>query len=244
MHRFALLVLAGCGRIGFGLGSDGDDTPPTDGPITDGQVTDAPMSNTGLDSVAVGFDDAAGVTIASAPAAHESNRLLIAAIHWVGTSSAIINVTDTAGNLYTPLTRVDHPGGGSVQMWFANGTFLADEDNKVTATFALPVTKRRILVHEYPKVANRSGQGTGSGNGATATTPAVGATADSLVVVSCFTPASQATFTAGANYTLGANVQSDSQTEDRVFAAAGSASGAMAFTPAGNYVMAMAVFER
>lgn len=245
MWRIVLLLLVGCGRIGFGL--SGDNTPG-DGAITDGTATDGTtdgmsMSTTGLGDVAGGSDDASGVIIESAPAPHENNRLLIAAIHWVGSTSSVVSVTDTAGNLYQPLTRAN-TAGGSVQLWFANGTFAGSATNKVMATFALPTTKRRILVHEYPKVASMSGQATGFGNAGTAITASVNAAADSLVVTTCFTPGAQVSFAPGASYELGVNVASDSQMADRAFATAGSASGNMMLTPAATYVMAMAVFER
>jgi hypothetical protein len=247
MYRVVVLfALAGCGRFGFDL--LGDDQPPvdgsTDGTITDGTPTDGmPMSTTGLEDVATGSGDGGGVTIVSDPADHGANKLLVAAIHYVGAASLVLSVTDKAGNLYQPLDRVTHPQGGVVQLWFANGT-LGNAANQITATFNLPATKRRIIVHEYPRIASMSGQATGSGNSSSPTTPNVGTDANSLVVMSVFTPAATVAFTSAGNYELKQNVLDDSQTADQILSAAGNVRGAMTLSPAANFVMAIGVFRR
>ncbi len=243
------MLLAGCGRIGFGLGGD---PPPADGTpadgVTDGMpgdsMTDPMMSVTGLEDTAAGSQDSNAATVRTEPVSHGANKLLVVAVHWFGALTAIAALTDGAGNIYQPLNRIDHPSGGSVQLWFANNT-LPNPSNSVTATFTLPTPKARILVHEYPAVQGKSGEGTGFGSGVQATTSFVGAAANSLVVASCFTPnGSTSTFTAGNNFALGAGISGDSQMEDRVLATAGSATGAMGYTPAANYVIAFAVFDR
>lgn len=248
MRWVVLIVLAGCGRVGFDLAGAGDDQPPGDGPVTDGTPGDGPptdgMTSSTVEDVASGFGDGSDVTIVSGPADHQANRLLIAAVHWVGVASIVISVTDDAGNLYQPLTRATHPQGGNAQLWFANNT-LGNATNKIRATFNLPATKRRIIVHEYAQVAGMSGQATGTGNATMPTTSSVGTQPNSLVVLTCFTPAAQVAFTPGT-FELVDNVGNDSQTADRVLAAAGSAtgSGSLTLTPAANYAMAIAVFRR
>ncbi len=246
-----VFLLAGCGRIGFGLGGDSpptDGTPtdgiPTDGTPTDG-MSDSMMSTTGLGDTSTGADNSAGVTIVSAGRPHAPGSLLVAAVHWSGITSAVITVSDSAGNIYTPLTRGNAPGGsGSLQLFFVN-TSLGNTNNVVTATFSGLANKRRILVHEYPGVVAQTGQGTSFGtNAMSGMTGFVGAGANSLVISSCFTPSSAVTFSPGANFALGAVAGNDSQLEDRLVPVAGTANGSMSWTPSSDYVIALVVFDR
>jgi hypothetical protein len=242
MWRLVLLVLAGCGRIGFGLG--GDNTPGdgqgTDGTPTDGMVVDGMLPATDRGAVAVGSATGLGFTVDSAPIPHPAGSLMIAAVAWTGTG-AVATVNDTAGNVYQPLTREAGPSG-SVQLFFVNNGF-SSASTVVTASLTGIAQSRRILVHQYPAVANAPDEATASGLAATqATTPTLGAITGSLIVAAIFT-SDDVAFTAGPGMTLGATTEGDSMLSDGILVGT-QASASFSWAPARDFAMAMAVFER
>lgn len=243
MWRLLLLVLAGCGRIGFGLG--GDNTPGdgqvTDGTPTDGLVVDGLLPATDRGALSVGSATGVGFSVDSAPIPHPAGSLMVVAVAWTGTGVGVATVNDTAGNVYQPLTAVAG-ATGSVQLFFVNNGFPGTA-TVVTASLTGITQNRRILVHQYPAVASAPDEATASGLAATqAATPTLGATPDSLIVAAIFT-SGDAAFTAGPGMTLGATTEGDSMMSDGIVVGT-QARASFSWAPSAAFEMAMAVFER
>jgi chitodextrinase len=181
-------------------------------------------------------------TYAGAQTAGHTN---IVAIGWNDTTSSITAVTDSAGNTYQQAVATFHANGLSQAIYYAsNVAAAAPGANQVTVTFDQPAVFVDLRITEYSglKPANPFDAGTSaSGNGSTASAPAVvTAASNELLFAAGMTGA---VFTApGAGFTSRVITAPDGDlVEDAIAASAGSHT-ATAPLSGGTWLLQLAAF--
>lgn len=95
-----------------------------------------------------GFNTASGGSIATAATSHTTGNLLVCCVRHEGATTTI-SISDTAGNTWTPLTKVTHPGGDMHLQLFYVLNCTGNASNVVTATFGANRTFRGIQVQQF-----------------------------------------------------------------------------------------------
>lgn len=95
-----------------------------------------------------GFNTASGGSIATSAVSHTTGNLLVCCVRHEGATTTI-SVADTAGNTWTPLTKVTHGGGDMHLQLFYVLNCTGNASNVVTATFGASRTFRGIQVMQF-----------------------------------------------------------------------------------------------
>jgi hypothetical protein len=139
--RWALLLLAGCGRLSF-------QSPPPDA-AADAQL-DAPVPWTGP-AYANGVSTfQASATTLTASAAVGSTDYLVVAVGWNDATSLVTAVSDSAGSTFSQLTAHQR-GGGVSQVIFVAPTPAAAQTDLVTVAFNSTVSNATLIVTVFAK---------------------------------------------------------------------------------------------
>jgi hypothetical protein len=188
-----------------------------------------------------GFATSASATFPRGQAALDLNVVVVS---WGDATTAVKQVTDTAGNAYALAVGPTQIVGVSQSIYYASGIAGA-ERNTVLVDFALPVGRADVRAVQYAGFdpgAPLDGVAENSGNGSAATSgPATTAWPSELVVGAGSTTG---LFTAaGTSFTLRAITSDGNLIEDRQVSAAGSYAAGAALPYNVNWVMQVATFH-
>jgi chitodextrinase len=186
------------------------------------------------------------VVSASYPGAQTAGDTNIVAIGWNDTTSSVTTVTDRAGNVYQQAIATFRGSGLSQAIWYTSNVVAAPAgSNQVTVTFNQPAVFVDLRVTEYAglKPANPFDVGaSASGNGSTASTPAIVTSAASELLFAA--GMTGAVFSAaGVGFTSRAITAPDGDiVEDAIASAAGSHT-ATAPLSGGTWLLQVAAFK-
>lgn len=160
--RVALLVLVGCGRIGFDpLGAGGDDVVTGDGRLGDGNATNddgATVSGPSFDQVNVAEVTGSNITAqVTLPNPIALGDVIVVAVGWRSNTGTISALTDNRGNIYTAvcnLVRGGGSGGTSTQELFASRVTVAGATTTITVTTTVTSPGLSIRAASYKGVAS------------------------------------------------------------------------------------------
>jgi hypothetical protein len=101
-----------------------------------------------LGTPATGFNAAAGTSIASSSVAHTAGKLIVVSVGWE-TTLVTVTVTDSAGNVYLPLTTRSHGGVSQFAKQFYTLISKNHPTNIITANYSGSVDFRSIHVSQW-----------------------------------------------------------------------------------------------
>ena len=116
-----------------------------------------------------GFNTASGGSIATGATSHTAGNLLVCCVRHEGASTTI-SLADTAGNTWTPLTKVTHPGGDMYLQLFYALNCAGNASNVVTATFGASRTFRGIQVQQFSGLSSYDEEDSGTTSAGTSVT--------------------------------------------------------------------------
>src|SRR5262245_59720546 len=159
----------------------------------------------------------------------------IVVVGWGDTGHAVVSVTDTKGNVYTPAVglTVNTNGGISQTIYYAKGIVAATANsNTVTATLNGAVAFPDIRILEYSGIDPTTPidvTSIGTGSGTTSTTPAV-ATTNSTDMLFAANVVSTKNTAAGSGFTNRVISADGNIAEDRMVSATGNYSATAALS--------------
>lgn len=157
-----------------------------------------------------GFNTASGGSIATGATSHTTGNLLVCCVRHEGATTTI-SVADTAGNTWTPLTKVTHPGGDMHLQFFYVLNCTGNASNVVTATFGASRTFRGIQVQQFSGLNSYDEENSGTTTaGTSVTSGTVNINGAGVVVNGIALYGGLATWSASTGYTL---VQNTSDTQ-------------------------------
>ncbi len=184
------------------------------------------------------------VAFTSAQAAGDLN---VVAIGWTDSTSHVLSVTDTHGNLYELAAGPTSGTAGTLAMYVAPGIVAATAgSNQVTVTFDAAVPYPDLRIAEYSGLASANPVDVGAeatGNNSTSSSGTVTTTnANDLLVGANYV--STTTTGAGSGFTSRMITQPDADIlEDHTVTSVGSYSATAPVSPAGAWVMDMVALE-
>lgn len=157
-----------------------------------------------------GFNTASGGSIATGATSHTTGNLLVCCVRHEGATTTI-SVADTAGNTWTPLTKVTHPGGDMHLQLFYVLNCTGNASNVVTATFGASRTFRGIQVQQFSGLNSYDEENSGTTTaGTSVTSGTVNIDGAGVVVNGIAIYGGLVTWSASTGYTL---VQNTSDTQ-------------------------------
>jgi hypothetical protein len=180
--RWALLLLAGCGRIAFDPRADG----ASDGTALDGIVDDTPAF-TGPRFVDAGstFQSTSTTSLTVQVGAVRLTDTLLVAVGWNDASATVASIVDDGADFFTQVT-VTQRGGAMSQVIFIAATPTATQVSTIMVTFSAPVVNssiRAVLFENAQQVQTMTvPQASAGGTGTLASVSLVTDTPNSLVV--------------------------------------------------------------
>jgi hypothetical protein len=160
--RAAVLVMVGCGRIGFDpLAAGGDDVVTGDGRLGDGNGTNgsdgAMVTGPTFDQINVFETTGSNVTAqVTLPNPLAIGDVIVVAVGWRSNAGTISALTDNRGNIYTAvcnLVRGGGSGGTSTQELFASRVTVAGASTTLTVTTTVTSPGLTIRAASYTGVA-------------------------------------------------------------------------------------------
>lgn len=148
------------------------------------------------------FATASGGTIATGATSHTTGNLLVCCVRHESTATTI-SVADTAGNTWTPLTKVSHGGTDMHLQLFYVLNCTGNASNVVTATFGANRAYRGIQVMQFSGLAAYDEEDSGTASTATSVTSgAVAIDSAGVVVNGIAIYGGLTTWSASTGYTL------------------------------------------
>ena len=197
-------------------------------------------------------DDNNDTGFAIAAQNHTSGNLLVVMIKYEGGAGTTVTVSDTAGNIYTPLTRRDAAANDMhVQMFYAENV-TGHASNVVTFTLTAARQFKRGVVHQYSGMATSGAfdqENWGSGSSGTAiSTGNITTTQNDEVLVAFAGEYTAQTYTAGTNFTERIDVGAlfpgtGSASEDRIVTSAGTYNATMTQANSADWALIVSSFK-
>lgn len=173
------------------------------------------MAEAVVESVAHGWVEASGNSIASAAQAHTAGRTLVVFVRHEGAATSL-SIADTAGNTYTPGTYRSHANGDLNGQMFYVENCLGNASNVVTVTLGAARTWRGISVYEISGLlASGAFVDEDWGQASAATSAVAGSTnvENGIIVVGPTMYGTATTWGIAAGYTLNKNSTSSNATQ-------------------------------